>query len=153
MTATARTATTNDLAPAPSRTPLLAALGIAGAALLTAIGTYWDRGGENDTAQHDTGEYLVTLGIIAVTAAVVYGLVVRGASSGNPGRRAVVLGAVAFLSNVVFWAGLPLVIASAAAACAFVERDTTGTFGTGSRAGLALAALTAVPAVAFAFMG
>jgi predicted membrane protein len=145
-------ATTNDLTTAPSRTPLLAALGIAAAAVLTAVGTFWDVN-NNDAENAQASDWLVCLGIIAVTAAIAYGLVVRGAEAGNPGRRSAVLGVVAFLSNAVFWAGLPMVLASAAAACAFVEKDERGTFGTASKAGLVLAVLTAVPAVSLALFG
>jgi predicted membrane protein len=147
------TATTNDLTTtAPSRTPLLAALGIAAASALTAVGTFWDVN-NNDAESGQASEWLVCLGIIAVTAAIAYGLVVRGADAGDPGRRSVILGVVAFLSNVVFWAGLPMVLASAAVACAFVEKDARGSFRKASKAGLALAVLTAIPAVTLALFG
>ena len=146
------TTTTNTLTEAPSRTPLLAALGIAAASLLTAVGTFWDVN-NNDEGNHDGSEWFICLGIIAVAAAVVYGLVVRTAASGNPGRRALVLSVVGFLSNVVFWAGLPMVIASAAVACAFIEKDKLGSLGTASKVSLGVVALTTVGAVNLAIFG
>jgi predicted membrane protein len=146
------TATTNELTTAPSRTPLLAALGIAAAGVLTAVGTFWDVN-NNDQGNSSTSEWFITVGIIAVAAAIVYGLVVRTAESGNPGRRSAILGIVAFLSNVVFWAGLPMVLASAAAACAFIDKDKRGSFGGASKSGLVLAVVTAVPAVTLAVFG
>jgi predicted membrane protein len=146
------TTTTNDLTTAPSRTPLLAALGIAAASVLTAVGTFWDVN-NNDAENSQASDWFICLGIIAVAAAVVYGLVVRGADAGNPGRRSVILGVVAFLSNAVFWAGLPMVLASAAVACAFIDRDKRGSFGGTSKAGLVLALLTAIPAVNLAIFG
>ena len=146
------TATTNDLTTAPSRTPLLAALGIAAASVLTAVGTFWDVN-NNDTGDTQVSEWLVCIGIIAVAAAVVYGLVVRTAATGNPGRRALILSVVGFLSNVVFWAGLPMVIASAAVACAFIEKDKLGSMSTPSKVSLVVVALTTVAAVQLAIFG
>jgi predicted membrane protein len=149
---TTSSASLNATTTAPSRTPLLAALGIAAAAVLTAVGTFWDVN-NNDAENGKASEWLICLGIIAVTAAVGYGLVVRTAETGNPGRRAVILGVVAFLSNAVFWAGLPMVLASAAVACAFIDKDKRGSFGGASKAGLVLAVLTAIPAVSLAIFG
>jgi hypothetical protein len=146
------TATTTDLTTAPSRTPLMAALGIAASGALTAVGTFWDLNNPDSGPTH-VSDWLITLGIIAVAAAVVYGLVVRTAAAGNPGRRAAVLGVIAFLSLAVFWAGLPVVIASGAAACAFVEQDRKGSLGTGSKVALALAAITTAGAVTLAVFG
>jgi predicted membrane protein len=148
MTATSM----KELTTAPSRTPLLAALGIAASGVLTAVGTFWDVN-NNDAEPGKASEWFITLGIVAVAAAVAYGLVVRTAATGNAGRRALVLSIVGFLSNVVFWAGLPMVIASAAAACAFLEKDTKGTLGTASKVALVIALLTAVPVVGLAIFG
>jgi len=146
------TSTTHEMTTAPSRTPLLAAIGIAAAAVLTAVGTFWDVN-NNDESPGQASDWLICLGIIALAAAVVYGLVVRTAESGNPGRRAVVLSVVGFLSNAVFWAGLPMVLASAAAACAFIDKDKRGSFSTPAKVALAVAALTAVPAIQLALYG
>ncbi len=146
------TATTTDLTTAPSRTPLLAALGIAAASVLTALGTFWDVN-NNDSGDVQASDWLICLGIISVTAAIAYGLVVRGADVGNPGRRALILSVVGFLSNAVFWAGLPMVIASAAVACAFVEKDAKGSMSTPSKVSLVVVALTTVAAVQLAVFG
>jgi hypothetical protein len=146
-------ATTNDLTTAPSRTPLLAALGIAASAVLTAVGTFWDITGNEPSDNHSASDYWPVLAIIAVTAAIVFGLVVRGAERGNPGRRSAVLGVVGVLSVAVFWAGLPMVLAAGSFACALADKDRRGSFGGGSKAGLALSALVTAGAVSAAIAG
>jgi hypothetical protein len=146
------TATTDDRTTAPSRTPLLAALGIAAAAVLTAVGTFWDVN-NNDQGKADASEWFITLGFIAVGSAIVYGLVVRTAAAGNPGRRSAVLGIVAVPSLAVFWAGLPMVLVSAAVTCALLDKDKLGSFGTGSKAGLGLSTVATLGAVALAITG
>ncbi len=147
------TATTNDPTTAPSRTPLLAALGFAASAVLTAMGTFWDLTDNESGNRHSFSDYWPLLVIAAVTAALVYGLVVRGAETGNPSRRAVILSIVGVLSIAVFWAGLTTVLASAAVACALIDKDRNGSFSTGSKAALALAALTTAGAVLLAITG
>lgn len=146
------TTTAHDSSTTPSRTPLLAAFGIAASAVLTAMGTFWD---VTDNSDRDLGiaEYLITLGIVVVAAALVFGLVVRGAESGNPGRRAAVLGGAGVLSVAAFWSGVPMVLVAAAVACALLERDRQGSFGTGSKAGLTLSALVTAAAVTLAVVG
>ena len=146
------TSTTHEMTSAPSRTPLLAALGIAAASVLTAVGTFWDVN-NNDSGGSDTSGWFVCLGIIAVAAAIVYGLVVRTADSGKPGRRALVLSIVGVLSTAVFWAGLPMVLVSASVACAMTEKDRLGSYGTGSKVAFALSTLTTVGAVLLAIFG
>jgi hypothetical protein len=148
-TTTATTVTTAG----PSRTPLLAALGIATSAVLTAVGTFWDATGNDTRHGHATREYLVTLGIIVAFAALAYGLGVRTARRGNPGRRAVVFGVLAVVSFVAYWAGLPAVLASAAVACALAQKDEQGSFSTGSKAALALAAVGTAAAAVLAVVG
>jgi hypothetical protein len=144
--------TTTAETTAPSRTPLLAAFGIAASAVLTAIGTFWDVNG-NDRGDHNASDWYVCLGIIAVAAALVYGLVVRTAATGNPGRRALILGIVAVPSVVVFWSGIPMVLVSAAVACALLEKDKVGSYGTGSKVAFVLSALATAGAVTLAFTG
>jgi hypothetical protein len=143
------TTTTASTATAPSRTPLLAALGIAGSAVLTAIGTFGDSKGNH----HTTREYVVTLGIVVVAAALAYGLGVRGVQRGNPGRRAAIFGVLALVSCVAFWAGIPMILVSATVACALADKDKAGSYGSGSKAGLALATLAGIAATVFAFAG
>ena len=141
------TTSTAQLNDTPSRTPVLAALGIGLSAVLTAIGTF---SGGND---HGWREYLITLGIVVVAAAIVFGLVVRTAAAGNAARRALVLGILAALSFVVFWAGIPSVLAAGAVACALIDRDRTGHFDGSDKAALGLSAVTVVAAVVLAFIG
>ena len=147
---TASTLTTTD---APSRTPLLAALGYGASAVLTAVGTFWDITDNESGEGHSAGEYLVVLGTAAVMLAIVFGLVVRTAERGNPGRRSAVLGVVGFLSNAVFWAGFPAVIAAGSLACALTQKDRDHAFSGASKAGLALSGLSLAAAVWLAIAG
>ncbi|HUR13988.1 MAG TPA: hypothetical protein VM097_05805 [Mycobacteriales bacterium] len=146
--------TTNELTTtAPSRTPLLATLGFAASAVLTAMGTFWDPTGNESGDHHSFSDYWPVLLIAAVATAIAFGLVVRTAESGNPGRRAAILGVVAALSFVVFWAGLPAVLASAAVACALVQKDRDGSFNTASLVGVTGAVLAVAAAVVLAVVG
>src|SRR3954462_4061653 len=97
--------------------PMYAALGAGIALVLAAVGTFWNlnAGSTNDRGMR---EFLVVAGIILVATAVVFGLVVRTAAQGNAGRRALILAVLGVLSIVVFWAGLPSVLACGAIACA-----------------------------------
>lgn len=150
---TTSTGTSSVDQSAPSRNPLLAVLGFAASAVLTAMGTFWDLTDNESGDDHSIGEYLVVLGIAAVALAIVFGLVVRGAAAGNPGRRAAILGVVGFLSNAVFWAGLPSVIAAGAVACALAQQDRDGALSGTSKAGVALAVLTFAAALWLAIAG
>ena len=151
MTTPTTTTTANNVTEAPSRTPLLAALGVAASCVLTAVGTFWAL--NDGEAEHNASDWLVTLPIIAVVAAVAYGLAVRTAAAGNAGRRAAILGAVGFVSLAVFWAGAPMVLVSAAIACALAEKDHRGSYGIGSKLAFVLAAVTTVAAVNLAIFG
>jgi hypothetical protein len=146
------TATRAEATTTASRNPLLAAIGVVTSLIATAIGTFWDISG-NDTADHTFTEYLWTVGTTAVCAAIVFGLVVRTAAQGNASRRAAILGVFAVLSIAVFWAGFPLVLAAGALACALADRDRVGSFGVGSKVGLALGALAAAVAAVLAVIG
>jgi len=147
------TTTAADLTDTPSRTPLLAALGLGASAVLTATGTFWDVTNNDKVDDNSFADYWPVLVIAAVAAAIVYGLVVRTAAAGHPGRRALVLSIVGFLSNAVFWAGLPMVIVSAAVACALADRDKLGSFGTASKVALTISALATAGAVSLAITG
>lgn len=96
------------------RATLLAALGVAVAAALTAWGTFGD---EDNSAW----EYLLVLAIILVAAAIVFGVVVRRWASG---RTAVILGVLAVLTLAVFWTGLPPVFAAGAIALGLDQRES-----------------------------
>ena len=134
------------------RTPLLATVAFALSAVLGAIGSFADLTG-NDTGRSEAGPYLASLGIALVGCGIVFGLVVRGAPGGNAARRSIVLGALALVSAVVFWTGLPTIFAFGALGAAMVQRDTDLRFSTGSKVGLGLAALGLAGAVVGAVAG
>lgn len=151
MTSTVSTPTT-ERAPA-SRTPLLAALGIGASAVLTSVGTFIGVNDTGDATRDDVSTWLFCVGIAVAAALIAFGLVVRTAARGNAGRRALLVGIASVLSVAVFWAGIPTVLAAAALACALVERDVRGSFGSLSKAGIALAGLATAAAVNLAFFG
>lgn len=152
-TSYSRTRGSGTSSPAgPSTTPLLAALGAGTAAVLTAIGTFVADVSEG-AEPHTMSDWLTVLAIIAVATVVVFGLVVRTAAQGDAARRSLVLGVVAILSVVVFWAGLTPVLAAAAVACALQARGRTGRFPTAAAAGTGLAALAFGAVAVLAFVG
>ena len=136
-----------------SRAPLLAALGLAASAVLTAIGTFLGENTSGDESRDDVSTWLTCVGIAAVAAALVFGLVVRTAAHGHAGRRALITGILAVLSVAVFWAGLPMVLAAGALACALVDRDEQGSLGGAAGVGVALGGVAAAAAVVLAFVG
>ena len=144
--ATDPSARTTD--PSPSRTPLLAAVALGAAAVLNAIGSF----GEG-AAEHGWGDFLAVLAISVVATAIVFGLVVRTAPRGDPAPRALVLGVLAALSVVVFWAGVTLPLAVGALACALVARDLQGRLPGQATAGTVLAGLATLAAALLAFTG
>lgn len=136
---------------APSWPPFAAA-SAAVSLVLTAIGTFWSplsKYASQATTRDDVISWLVVAGIIAVAAALVFGLVVRTATPENASARGLVLSIVGAASIVVFWAGLPVVLAGAAACCALTGTGTS----TRDRITLALAALTSAAAVWLALAG
>jgi hypothetical protein len=88
------------------------------------------------------GPYVVSVGVCAVLAAVLFGRVLPAAS--DPARAAWILAALALASCIVFWSGLPFVLGMGAIYC-------------GSRAGrsgpVALGALVIVLAFVACFVG
>jgi hypothetical protein len=148
------TSTTAGSMPATtSRLPLIATIAVAASAVITAVGTFWDVTDNESGEGGSVGEYLAVVGIIVVASAIVFGLVARTADRGNPGRRALVLGVLAAASIVVFWAGLPTVLAAGAVACALTQRDQSHAFSGPSVSAIALAGLATVAAVVFAVIG
>lgn len=145
--------TTGSMPATASRLPLLATIAVALSSVLAAIGTFWDLTDNESGEGGSVGEYLTVVGIIVVVTTIVFGLVARNAERGNPGRRALVLGVLAAASIVVFWAGLPTVLAAGAAACALTERDQSRSFSTASVAALSLAAIATAAAVVLAITG
>lgn len=150
---TTTTATPVHQSDAGSRTRTLAGTGIVLSAIASAVGTFWDLTDNESSKDDQLGPYLATIGIILVVAALAYGLGVRGAAAGNAAKRSAILGVLAAITFVVFWTGAPLVLASASVACALVDRDRLGSFGTGSKVGLVGSALAAASAVALAIVG
>jgi hypothetical protein len=146
------TSATTRSTSSDGRAPLLAALGLGTSAVLTCIGTFWALNDAEGT-EHGVGDWLLSVGVATVATALVFGLVVRTAAQGDPGRRALVTACFGVLSIVVFWAGLPAVLVAATVACALIDKDVMGRFGTQSKVALVLAAVTGASATALAFLG
>lgn len=132
--------------------PAMAAAGAGLSAILTAMGTFWDLTDNESGEPGGFSEYLIVIGIIAVATVVVFGLVARGATPANAGRRSLALAVVGLLSIAVFWAGLPAVLAAGATACALVDR-TSGRLGRMSQAAVAISVITVGLAVWLAIAG
>ena len=82
---------------------------LAGAlALLITIGAlaFANFGGSGDNG--GAGAYAVSVGVCALLAAVLFGRVLPNA--GDPARAAWILAALALVTGVVFWSGLPFVL-------------------------------------------
>ena len=87
---------------------LVAVLAAGLAAALAALGTFGDHY-ESDQVR----EYVFVLGIIAVAAGLVFGIVVpRGLAKVAAGGTAVALSILGFLTIAIFWSGLPPVLAA-----------------------------------------
>ena len=130
-----------------------------GGLVLMLIGTYVNtpfrgRFAADWGLEGDLSELPVLVGFAAAGAAVVFGAVVRpGLRAPEPGRRAVVLAVVGALSLLVFWTGLPVVLAAGAGVLALASRERSVRPLPSAAAALALAALTALGAVVLAFSG
>ena len=151
---TPRTAqTTLDSQPP---TAVLAAIGGSVAAILTAIGTFTDVLGPEEQRSDGMAEFyswLTIVGVIAVATALLFGLVVRGATASNASSRGLVLAVLAVPTVLVAWSGLPPVLSAAALACSFVARDGRGRFTGQDKATFVLVAVAMAGAVAFALAG
>lgn len=156
MTSTVHHSTTGTSSAAPSRTPLLLALGVASGALLTAVGTFLDLTGNEPTKTNDAGEvgaWAFCVALSALAAAVAFGVVVRGAARGNAGRRSLVTSLVGVVTLAAFWTGIPTVLVAASVGCALVDRDGRGSFSAMSKAGLVVSAVVTALAVLAAIAG
>jgi hypothetical protein len=130
--------------------PVFATLGIGLSLVLTAVATFWDITGNDGGADtHEGRAYLVTVGIIVVVAAAAFTAAVRLPSA----RTGLTMSIVAVLSNVVFWAGVPCVLAAAAAYCALTAGRPGGRLGGLAKTTLALSLLAAVLNVVAAIFG
>jgi hypothetical protein len=134
--------------PATSRRPLAAVLGAGAALVLTAVGTFKDASGSQGWR-----EYGITAAVVLVVTALVFWFVVRTANASNAGVRSLVLGIVAVLSLVLFWLGLPPVLAAAAIACALVRREQGARLGAAATTGTALGVAVLVVDVVASIVG
>lgn len=132
--------------------PTHAGLGIAVSVLLTAFGTFTNLAGEAEEGGHTAGEYLVVAGMIALGALIVFGLVAKAVTPSNAGGFALAFGVVGLLSVLVFWTGLPAVLAAGAVASAAVDRRSGAMSGT-AKVGVALAVTVLTLAVFAAIFG
>ncbi|WP_158220344.1 hypothetical protein [Kineosporia sp. A_224] len=132
----------------PSGAGLLAILGVAYALAMAAVATWWQPDGDQGLR-----EYLITVAIILAAAGIVFGLVVRGATGRGARTRAVVLAALALVAVVVFWSGLPFILAAAAAACALPIARAPERLGASGVLALAAAALAVVASTVSSFVG
>jgi hypothetical protein len=126
------------------RRELFAVASLVVSAALTAIGTF---AGDEDDA---FWTWLAVVAIAAVAVAVLFWFVVPRVES--LGLTALVLAVIGAATIVVFWSGLPVPFAGAAALLGLTARDRRLGAGLGTIA-LAIAALTVAAAVVLAFTG
>jgi hypothetical protein len=119
------------------RTPRTTILAVTAAILVisTALG-YWVLVGNGDKK-----EYVGWVIVSVIGTLIAAGLLLRfvpateAEADGNaPARRALVLGAVALVTCVVFWTGLPIVIGIPALVLAAEGRARAATYGQGAEA-------------------
>ena len=156
------TATQTPPGTRPLLGPTLAA-GTAATVLLLAglyLDTPWKKQGNKEwaltTHQYGLGGLVIALGFVAAGLGVVFGIVVarglrRPAEAET--RRSLALAITGVLSAVVFWTGLPVILASGAVVLALDTRDRLGRTTAAAGIVLALAALTTVAAVYLALIG
>jgi hypothetical protein len=121
-----------------------AAVSFVVSAVLTAIGSF---SGDDD---HQWRQWLIVLAISAIATVVVFGIIVPRIE--NLPRGAMILAIIGAVTIVVFWLGLPVVFAGAAVLLVYEARRRAVTSIALSVAA-ALAALTTIAAVVFAFVG
>ena len=96
----------------------VAVAAIAIATTLAAVGTY------SGNEEQGTKEFLVVCAIIAVAAAVVFGLIVpRGLQREAAGATALTLSILGLLTVLAFWAGLTPILAGGGALLGWAGRD------------------------------
>jgi heme/copper-type cytochrome/quinol oxidase subunit 2 len=150
----------------PGTRPLLGPATVAGTAataLLLAglyLDTPWKKQGNQEwalTTDHQSiAGLFVSIGFVAVGLAVVFGVVVsrglRGAAK-TATRRSLALAVTGAVSAVVFWTGLPVILAVGAVVLALDSRARLGRTPTTTWIVGVLAVLTVAAAVSFAFVG
>lgn len=102
--------------------PVYAAGSYGIAAVLSALAFYVDVFGPTEEGQSDpVWQWLILIGVVGLFTAAVFGLVVRTATTASADRRGLVLALVGVPSVIAFWAGLPIILAAAAACCALAS--------------------------------
>jgi hypothetical protein len=132
------------------------------ALVLMLIGTYVHTpykakgSGEWALSTQDLNQVPLLIGFAAVGAALVFGVVVaRGLRTApqHTARRSLIVASVGVVSIVVFWTGLPVVLAAGAATLALDVRRRLGRLPGTAIAAMVMAALITVAAVWLAFTG
>lgn len=142
---------TTDTARGPATSwALYAALGAGVSLVLGALGTFLPAQGDE---QHGWGELAIVAGIVVVATAIVFGLVVRTAAPANAGPRAVVLSVLGLAALLVFWTGLPCILAFGALGCAVASRRDGAGMPTSAKVGAGIGILTIALAVVAAVIG
>jgi hypothetical protein len=127
-----------------ARAPLALA-SFALSAALTAIGTF---SGDDDNQWR---QWLIVLGIAALATLIVFWVVVPRVD--RLGRGALILAILGAIAIIVFWLGIPVVLAGGAALLALEARRASADDARLATPALALAGLTVIAAVVFAFVG
>jgi hypothetical protein len=127
-----------------ARAPLALA-SFALSAALTAIGTF---SGDDDNQWR---QWLIVLGIAALATLIVFWVVVPRVN--RLGRGALILAILGAIAIIVFWLGIPVVLAGGAALLALEARRVPADDARLATPALALAGLTVIAAVGFAFVG
>jgi hypothetical protein len=144
--------------------PVFAVAAGATGLLCTLIGTYFDtpyhvmgpkRWGLNFTDRH-IGEFLILIGFAVLGAAVIFGVVVRTSLRREPDRTArysLIVAIIGAGSLLVFWSGLPAILAAGAVIMADDARTRLGRAPKSAVIAMGIAALTVIAAVWIAFTG
>jgi hypothetical protein len=128
------------------RRTLFAVGSFAVAAVLTAIGSFSGSGDD------ELRTWLVVLAVTAVAVGILFWVVVPRLEGGL-GGAALVVAIVAVVSLVVFWMGLPVPIAAAAACLGLDARDRPGARPLYVNGAFAISSIVVVLAVIAAFAG
>jgi hypothetical protein len=136
-----------------ARPALFAVAGAGLSVALTAYGTF-----KEDNLPGDLPVWLFgNLSIIAVATVLVFGVFVRRAlRQQDPApiaRTSLVLGLLAVATIVVFFSGLPSVLAAAAVCTALAARERAGRWTTAPRVAVALSAVAVGFAIVLAIIG
>jgi hypothetical protein len=116
------TTTTYATSPATRNWPAYAVGSSGLAVVLTALAFYVDVFGPAETGPDDPiWAWLSTVGIAIAIGGAVFAGAVRTAKPSNTVRRGLIIGVLSIPTIVVFWSGLPVILASAAACCALAN--------------------------------